>query len=437
MSNSDSHNKDEKNFTSILIQAVRIPFPESKPAPTREEIKKIAEKTKALFGYKGSLTIPVEETMATIDSRMGPGVSLIDVKAQHNEDWVHEIDKSTTYFDAYEKYLKQEKWSPTVVQALSDVCTKILGHLQNPVSEGNWDRRGLVIGHVQSGKTANYIGLIAKAADAGYKFIIVIAGIHNNLRKQTQERIDEGFIGCSSNPAEKRKKIGVGNTRNYPHPVTLTNIFDDFKKDTARQSGWRINDFSKPVVLVIKKNVSTLASLHGWLKDLNAQEDGQISDVPMLMIDDEADHASINTNKEENDPTKTNRWIRNILSLFKKSCYIGYTATPFANIFINPSAWDKDVREELFPKDFIYCLDAPTSYFGPDKVFLDEDSEGKILQYIDDAENYIPLSHKRDHRVAELPPSLLRAIIQFIIIKAMRNLRGYEKRHCFYDDKCI
>ena len=112
---------------------------------------------------------------------------------------------------------------------MSDVGTKILGHLQDPKSEGKWDRRGLVIGHVQSGKTANYMGVIAKAADAGYKFIIVIAGIHNNLRKQTQERIDEGFVGRSSDP-EDRKRVGVGLTPDYPHPATLTNINDDFSK---------------------------------------------------------------------------------------------------------------------------------------------------------------------------------------------------------------
>ena len=92
----------------------------------------------------------------------------------------------------------------------------------------------------------------------------------------------------------------------------------------------------------------------------------------MLMIDDEADNASINTNKEDLDPTKTNAMIRRILGLFAKSCYVGYTATPFANIFINPDAYDKEVREELFPRDFIYCLDAPSTYFGAEKVFLDE-----------------------------------------------------------------
>src|SRR3546814_17593938 len=110
-----------------------------------------------------------------------------------------------------------------MVQSLSDVTTRILGHLQDPLSEGTtWNRRGLVIGHVQSGKTANYTGLIARAADAGYKFIIVVARIHNNLCKQTQQRIDEASIGRSSEPVHPRN-IGVGTDPGYIHPAPLTN----------------------------------------------------------------------------------------------------------------------------------------------------------------------------------------------------------------------
>ena len=375
MSNSKRQALDEKNFTSFLIQGLKGKFPDSEPAPTREQIEEFAGMLRDIWDYEGSLTIPIEEALVTIDSRMGLGVSLIDIEADHDEDWLFKRDDiNWLYSNVYERYLKEEKWSPTVVQSLSDVASKILGHLQDPVSEGIWDRRGLVIGHVQSGKTANYMGVIARAADAGYKFIIVIAGIHNNLRKQTQERIDEGFVGRSSDP-EDRGLTGVGQIiQNYPCPATLTNIYSDFNKATANQSGWRINDFSKPIVLVIKKNVNTLDALHHWLKELNAQGDGRISDVPMLMIDDEADHASINTNKPELDPTETNTKIRRILGLFDKSCYVGYTATPFANIFINPDAYDDEAYGELFPRDFIYCLDAPNTYFGPDKVFLDEEN---------------------------------------------------------------
>lgn len=429
MDNEKENLEANKNFTVSLITAAKARW--SDYVPTREEVRGLAVDLAKVLGLdEGSAINCAKEAYYEIDSRMGLGVSLVDPEATHDQEWVYKRkDIKWFYSDAYEKYLRKEKWSPTVVQSLSDVGTKILGHLQEPASPGVWDRRGLVIGHVQSGKTANYLGLVAKAADAGYKFIIVIAGVHNNLRKQTQERVDEGFVG-RTRVEDKWKIVGVGHDE-YPHPATLTNIYADFNKKTADHSGWSINDFSKPVILVIKKNVSTLKSLHRWLDELNSKGYGKIKDVPMLMIDDEADNASINTKKEDNDPTQTNRRIREILSLFDKSCYVGYTATPFANIFINPDAYgDEQLREELFPKDFIYCLDAPTTYFGPDKVFLDDDSSGQILETIVDAENYIPFKHKKDFDVLELPPSLYKAIRQFVVVKAIRNLRGHDSKHC-------
>lgn len=418
---------EERNIANSLISGLAN-MPET---PTREQVEEKAKQIAAIFGYTGDLRNIVTEAMISVDTRMGAGVSLVDVAAKHDDQWVRKReDIAWTYAAAYENYLLKDGWAPRMVQSLSDVTTRILGHLQDPHSEGTtWNRRGLVIGHVQSGKTANYTGTIARAADAGYKFIIVIAGIHNNLRKQTQERIDEAFIGRSSDP-DDRRSIGVGLERGYPHPATLTNINEDFNKNTAAKSGWKINDFSKPIILVIKKNVTTLTALHKWLKELNAEGDGRISDVPMLLIDDEADNASINTNKEDLDPTRTNAMIRRILGLFAKSCYVGYTATPFANIFINPEAYDEDVREELFPRDFIYCLDAPTTYFGAEKVFLDEETSESIVRPIDDCEDLIPYSHKRDNPVAELPPSLYRALDEFIVARAIRNLRGQTNKHC-------
>lgn len=416
----------EKNFTASLISSLAL----MEDTPTRKDIEEHAKALAELCNFTGSLKSVVDEAMIAIDTRMGAGVSLIDTEAKHDEEWVFKRDDiEWTYAEAYEKYLKSEGWHPNVVNSLSSVSIKILGHLQDPKSEGEWDRRGLVIGHVQSGKTANYMGVIARAADAGYKFIIVIAGIHNNLRKQTQQRIDEGFVGRSSDP-DNRVPVGVGLDGRHPYPAALTNIIDDFNKKAADQSGWKLNDFSKPIIMVIKKNVHTLNALHKWLKEMNAHGDGKISDVPMLMIDDEADNASINTNKPEIDPTRTNSMIRKVLSLFAKSCYVGYTATPFANIFINPDGYDEEVLDELFPRNFIYCLDAPNTYFGPDTVFLDDAKSSRIVQPVTDCEEYLPLSHKKDHDVFDLPPSLYKAIDQFIIIRAIRNLRGHAKKHC-------
>lgn len=418
---------EERNIANALISGLA----NMAETPTRDQVEEKARQIAAIFGYAGDLRNIVTEAMESVVTRMGAGISLVDVNAKHDDQWVHKReDVAWIYASAYEEFLRNEGWPPQMVQSLSDVTTRILGHLQDPLSEGtSWNRRGLVIGHVQSGKTANYTGLIARAADAGYKFIVVIAGIHNNLRRQTQQRIDEAFIGRSSDP-EDRRNIGVGLAPGYPHPATLTNINEDFNKNTAAKSGWKINDFSKPIILIIKKNVTTLTALHKWLKALNAEGEDRISDVPMLLIDDEADNASINTNKEDLDPTRTNAMIRRILGLFAKSCYVGYTATPFANIFINPDAYGDDVREELFPRDFIYCLDAPTTYFGAEKVFLNEATSESIVMPIDDCEDLIPYSHKRDDPVHELPPSLYRALDEFIIARAIRNLRGQASKHC-------
>jgi hypothetical protein len=418
---------EERNIANALISGLA----NMTQTPTREQVEEKAKQIASIFGYQGDLRNIIDEALTSVDIRMGAGVSLVDVNAKHDDQWVHKReDINWTYNKAYGEFLRNEGWPPRMVQSLTDVTTRILGHLQDPLSAGStWNRRGLVIGHVQSGKTANYTGLIARAADAGYKFIVVLAGIHNNLRKQTQQRIDEAFIGRSSDP-EDRRNIGVGLAPDYPHPATLTNINEDFNKNTAAKSGWKINDFSKPIILIIKKNVTTLTALHKWLKELNAAGDGRISDVPMLLIDDEADNASINTNKEDIDPTRTNAMIRRILGLFAKSCYVGYTATPFANIFINPDAYDEDVQEELFPHDFIYCLDAPTTYFGAEKVFLNELTSQYILKAIDDCEDLIPHSHNRDDSIHELPPSLYRALDEFIIARAIRNLRGQANKHC-------
>ncbi len=274
---------EERNIANALISGLA----NLAETPTREQVEEKAKQIAAIFGYTGDLRNIITEAMISVDTRMGAGVSLVDVAAKHDDQWVRKRDDITwTYSGAYENFLRNDGWPPRMVQSLSDVTNRILGHLQDPLSEGTtWNRRGLVIGHVQSGKTANYTGLIARAADAGYKFIVVIAGIHNNLRKQTQERIDEAFIGRSSDP-ENRRSIGVGLDPGYPHPATLTNVNEDFNKNTAAKSGWKINDFSKPIILIIKKNVTTLTALHKWLRALNAEGDGRISDVPMLLIDD-------------------------------------------------------------------------------------------------------------------------------------------------------
>jgi len=340
------------------------------------------------------------------------------------------------YWGRYKDLLVGKNFNNQVLSALDDVTDRVLELLENPEKPGPWDRRGMVVGHVQSGKTANYTGLVCKAADAGYKLIIVIAGIHNNLRNQTQQRIDEGFVGRDS--AELAKKsgggyVGVGRIDNRRRPVTFTTSTKDFNQATAESVGVSIRTLNEPAVLVIKKNSSTLKNLLKWLQEHNAAPGTKTIDVPMLLIDDEADNASINIRWGKDEVARINGQIRSLLNTFERSCYVGYTATPFANIFIDPDTDDEMFKGDLFPENFIVSLDPPTNYFGPTKVFL-EDSED-FIRHIEDTEGddnvpgLLPLRHKIDHTLTELPESMKKAIRCFVLVRATRLVRGDVTSH--------
>ncbi len=373
--------------------------------------------------------ILIRSLEARFVTTMGKGVVLTDDTTRHDEDWYRVRDIKWDYWNDYSIHLTREGWSPLVLQSLDSVTSTILGLLHNPLQEGEWERRGLVIGHVQSGKTANYVGLINKAADAGYKFIIVIAGIHNELRRQTQERVDQGFIGRDS---VTKQPIGVGLIdRARAVPVTVTTADSDFNRSASRNFGVGLSAVTNTFILVIKKNASTLSHLYTWLKELNTQKGfEQITDIPMLLIDDEADNASINTNKPDLDPTRINREIRRILNLFRKKCYVGYTATPFANIFIDPEMHTDKHGDDLFPEHFIYSLDAPSNYFGYERIFLDDKGKEDFINLIEDADKWLPADHKKDTPVYELPVSLKHAINLFVLARTVRNLRGQTGQHC-------
>jgi hypothetical protein len=334
------------------------------------------------------------------------------------------------YASRYRKLLVEKKLSSHVIATLENVTDRILGLLENPKKSGNWYRRGMVVGHVQSGKTANYTGLICKAADAGYKLIVVIAGIHNNLRNQTQLRIDEGFVGRdSARLLSKRDErfVGVGRFDQTRRPVTFTNSVRDFNKQMATSLGVPLQNLNEPAVFVIKKNSSTLERLLEWLSDNSAKAGSKTVDEPMLLIDDEADNASINIRHGTEEVSRINKQIRMLLKLFERRCYVGYTATPFANIFIDPDTTNAMLGDDLFPKNFIVSLDPPTNYFGPDSVFLNDGAS--VVRTIEDNEDVLPLVHKIDLTVSALPVSLIEAVRTFILARAIRLARGQRNQH--------
>lgn len=331
------------------------------------------------------------------------------------------------YSDRYERYLLEEQsFSPRIVKNISEINKKILNYFPNPEKPGKWLTKGLVMGYVQSGKTANYISLINRAADVGYKFIILIAGVHNNLRSQTQQRINEGFVGFDS---LKRETVGVGKIDPKRRPYTITTIKEDFKKNLVGHFGFSPNDFKEPVILVIKKNSNTLKNLIQWLKTAKLKQSN--ADYPLLLIDDEADNASINTQSEEN-PTTINSLIREILNMFHRRVYIGYTATPFANIFIDYEAIHEHKGADLFPDDFIITLNAPENYIGAKTIFLDKKFQGKeynIIRHITDNEICIPAKPPKNFELNCLPDSLKEAIKLFVLASVIKVERNKNLKH--------
>lgn len=345
-----------------------------------------------------------------------------------------------SFWKRYKKYLAEKKsFAPSVISHLDELTDKVLDKLFNPQQEGIViSKKGLVVGQVQSGKTANYTGLVCKAADAGFNLIIVLAGIHNNLRSQTQTRLDEGFLGFDTQNTRaftlnQTIKMGVGRIPGFDdaiaHSYTTSLDTGDFTKRAANTAGFNFY-VPQPIVLVVKKNSSVLKNLRDWLKTHTTA--GKISVKSMLLIDDEADNASVNTNKADKNPTRINGYIRDILGQFNRSAYVGYTATPFANIFIPLD--DSD----LFPRDFIINLPAPDNYIGPEKVFGtsaipdENDDLLPIVNTVDDSDYFVPPKHRKDDdmpSIYDMPESLKTAIKCFIVTCAIRAARGQEKKH--------
>ena len=325
------------------------------------------------------------------------------------------------YWNRYKSYLN-DSLPLEIITTINADTNVVMDNIENPLLS-QFDRRGMVVGHVQSGKTGNYAGLICKAADAGYKFIVVIAGGINNLRNQTQERLNEAFIGKDGG---MQVGVGIGNAQNDKLPISLTNKEQDFNKQDADRNAQSTNfdTNTTPVVLVIKKNTNTLKNVITWLK---SQYPNGIENHAMLMIDDESDYASIDTSKQESAPTTINKKIRELLAAFNKSTYVAYTATPYANIFIDHEAVDEQYEDDLFPRDFIYALNAPDNYFGAKHIFLDESR--KYLVAIDDYQDVIPLKHKKDFVLPSIPKSLYEAMRVFLLNIAIRHLRGQDNKH--------
>lgn len=419
----------------IALEKVVNPFiDEKKGAVTEEELRTYIEAAKAVveIAYGTITDEEINEAIKNTETRfsitMDKGIRLVE---DDYKKWYFnsKYEREANYWDAYCRHLTDNILLPKAVVNEIDRSTEdIMDLLGDPLGINDFQRKGLVIGAVQSGKTSNYTALINKAADSGYKVIILLTGTIEKLRKQTQGRIDEGFVGKDSKKTRESimgSAIGVGKYREKGDVISLTTTDQDFQLGRETIGFLSAPD---PVIFVVKKNKAILDRLYRWLTVHLDASTTQI-DRSLLMIDDEADNASINTKNSDVEATAINNGIRNMLKLFTRYSYVGYTATPFANVFIDPQI-DKSMKDDLFPRDFIYLLQQPSNYVGPTEMYRDNGRYNYMLRYNDDVESKLPMSHKKNDTVpTTLPKTLTEAISLFFIANAIRDVRGDKNKH--------
>jgi hypothetical protein len=342
-------------------------------------------------------------------------------------DWLAGLDRSTWYYwPALRQFLVTQKgWDNASLRSLDDSSDRILRQLMPPATE-RFDIRGLVLGFVQSGKTANYTALIAKAADAGYRLVIVLSGIDNGLRRQTNIRLRRELVGFPDNRPTAVRLPPMGHQW---HEFTRDSLDGDFQPGFANLAALQ---GSQPVLLVVKKNGAVLRRLLRWLDDAPSEVRRTL---PFLLIDDEADQASVDTrgtyqaedgppDPDYEPPSVINGLIRDLLQRFARRAYVAYTGTPFANILIPHDTVDPRVGNDLYPKDFIVDLPKLPGYFGAEEFFgrmdaaTDEEVGGlDVIRQVPDAD-IVTLEN------GQIPQSLETALLDYVLAGAARAQRG-------------
>lgn len=342
-------------------------------------------------------------------------------------DWVAGLDRSSWYYwPMLRQFLITRKhWESAALRSLDDSSDRVLRQLEPPATD-HFDTRGLVLGFVQSGKTANYTAVIAKAADAGYRLVIVLSGIDKGLRRQTNSRLKRELVGYNDDrpTAVRMPPMGL-----QWHEFTLDELDGDFQPGYANHAALQ---GTQPVLLVVKKNGAVLRRLLTWLNDAPPEVRRTL---PMLVIDDEADQASVDTrgtyqlhdateNPDYEAPSPINGLIRELLQKFGRRAYIAYTATPFANILIPHDTSDPSVGNDLYPKDFIIDLPKPLGYFGAEEFFgrMDAHTETEIGGL--DVIREVPDADIALLQAGQLPESLKQGVVDFVLAGAARAQRG-------------
>ena len=385
--------------------------------------------------------------------KMDPGQIL---SFKHQEDkWFEEFRKDAEFphYKRYQEYLRHARhMSKSVVDSTEKNNFLTIKHFADPSATEKVARKGLVVGDVQAGKTLNYIGLMNLALDVGYKNIILLTGTTEELRKQTQRRVDKGFVGACSDSllTDSPEYCGISNNCKKSYAIPMTSYTYDFSIETTRRMTFALSNLDLPKVFVLKKNAGVLKQVYKFI----SKDADTLNKDSVLLIDDECDYASLNTKKDE-DPTAINAEIRKLLNLYAKSTYVGYSATPFANIFVNPDAeyGDEDTKmPDLFPSDFIVLLESPNNYIGAKDMFFgfsettdekgmvkDQGNFSPFVHLIGDHfendgsfivdNNFLPTKHKKETQILELPDSLKKALKVFLMSSCAYSLRGHETEH--------
>ena len=328
---------------------------------------------------------------------------------------------SDLHWPAVKEYLSGSKgWLLKDIATIDDTSNEVVSLLENPAQE-QFSCRGLVVGYVQSGKTANMTAVIAKALDAGYNTVLVLAGLTNKLRYQTQLRLYEDLV--------KRNPL-------HWQVLTPNKIDSDYR---APPLGGILSHADKAQLAVIKKNVSPLQQLRQAIEKTHASA---LRRLRILIIDDECDQASVNSARNELDMTAINQRIRELLKMLPAVSYVGYTATPFANVLINPYTVEGLELDDLYPSEFMTVLEAPERYFGTETLFgrspVDQDNlqpEEEGLDMIrlipdEDEQRLRPASMKdKDDFRPEMTQSLKEAILYFLCCCAVRRSRRDADKH--------
>lgn len=439
----------------IVFQQIRqiVETKYASKLPTEDQIYAEADMLRAVFSALYPLT---DEEFESVKKRLpehiihsiGYADTLRSRDGEHQVGWYLQNDSDGYFWNRFRTYLNK-KWSIPVVDRLHKTTDDIMDDLGDPRSEAPFQRRGLLLGDVQSGKTATYTAICNKAADAGYRVIIVLAGMMENLRIQTQERLDAEFVGLDSkytldkkaDSAMRNKPVGVGLVPpfNVDRRITrFTSVSTDFKASVIKSNGLNLNDLKGTALFVVKKNKSVLNNLLAWLT-----KDEDVLNLPLLLIDDEADNASVNTSSDEHNPTAINAAINKILRSFKQATYLGITATPFANIFIDPDMASDGAAKDLFPRHFLTLLPTPDHYIGADRIFgngseddwtdrIDGEYGDSLIPILnDEQEHFYFFKHKKDlaDNLYALPPSMREAIRYFVIATAVSDSRFDTKEH--------